>query len=258
MDITNLQGTVSLSNGISMPYFGLGVFGSKEGNEAIKAVKYALKAGYRLIDTAAMYGNEKSVGQAIRESEVARENVFVTTKVWNSDQGYNQTLNAFNHSMENLGFEYLDLYLIHWPVPGKYKETWKALEKIYREGRVKAIGVSNFMQHHLLDLFTFCEIPPMLNQVEFHLYLIQQSLLDFCREHKIQYEAWSPILKGKIMNIDLLKSLGEKYGKSPVQIICDGIYRREWLQFPNHLIPTGSSIMPTFLILNYPTRIWEN
>lgn len=219
MNITDLNGTVKLSNGVSMPYFGLGVFGSKEGQEAIKAVRYALSAGYRLIDTAAMYGNERSVGQAVRESEVTREDVFITSKVWNSDQGYVETLKAFDHSLNNLGFEYLDLYLIHWPVPGKFKATWLAMESLYRDGRVKAIGVSNFMQHHLVDLFKTCEIQPMVNQVEFHPYQIQQSLLNFCTRNNIQYEAWSPIMKGKVNHIELLKLLSKKYGKSPVQIV---------------------------------------
>lgn len=219
MDITNIQGTVSLSNGLKMPYFGLGVFGSNEGEEAIGAVRHALDAGYRLIDTASMYGNEKSVGQAIRESGVARHEVFVTTKVWNSDQRYDQTLKAFDRSLHRLGFEYLDLYLIHWPVPGKFKTTWKALESLYREGRVKAIGVSNFMQDHLVDLLSVCEIQPMINQVEFHPHLIQQKLIDFCQQHHIQFEAWSPIMKGRVNRIELLTDLGEKYGKSPVQIV---------------------------------------
>lgn len=219
MDITNIQGTVALSNGVEMPYLGLGVFGSKEGKEAISAVRHALDTGYRLIDTASMYGNEKSVGQAIRESGVARKEVFVTTKVWNSDQGYDQTLSAFDRSLRQLGFEYLDLYLVHWPVPGKFKATWKAFESLYREGRVKAIGVSNFLQYHLIDLFTVSEIQPMVNQIEFHPNLIQQNLLDFCKHHHIQYEAWSPIMKGRVNKIELLLELGKKYGKSPVQIV---------------------------------------
>jgi diketogulonate reductase-like aldo/keto reductase len=166
-----------------------------------------------------MYGNEKSVGKGIRESGIARKEVFITTKVWNSDQGYDQTLKAFNRSISNLGFEYVDLYLIHWPVPRKFKATWKALETLYREGRPKAIGVRNFLQHQLVDLFTVCEIQPMVNQVEFHPYLIQQSLLDFCKRHNIQYEAWSPIINGRVNNINLIKVLGKRYDKSPVQIV---------------------------------------
>ncbi len=218
MNISDLKGTVKLSNGVPMPYFGLGVFNSK-GQEVINAVKHALKTGYRHIDTAAMYLNEAGVGQAIRESDVPREEIFITTKVWNSDHGYDKTMIAFDQSMDKLRFDYLDLYLIHWPVRGKFKATWKALEELYRQGRVKAIGVSNFLQHHLIDLYNICEIEPMVNQMEFHPYLVQQHLLDFCKQHAIQYEAWSPILKGKVMDIQLLKSMGEKYMKSPVQIV---------------------------------------
>jgi diketogulonate reductase-like aldo/keto reductase len=237
MNITDIQGRVSLSNGVKMPYFGLGVFGAREGKETVKAVRHALETGYRLIDTASMYGNEKSVGQAIRESDLSRKEIFITTKVWNSDQGYDQTLRAFDRSMHLLGFDYLDLYLIHWPVPGKFKATWKALESIYREGRVRSIGVSNFMQHHLVDLFTICEIQPMVNQVEFHPYLIQPSLLDFCKRHHIQYEAWSPIMKGRVNNIELFKMLGKKYGKSPVQIVLRWDLQKEVVTIPKSSQP---------------------
>ena len=219
MKITDIKGTVTLSNGVSMPYLGLGVFGINEGNELINAVKHALNTGYRHIDTASMYQNEPGVGRGIKESGVPREEVFVTTKVWNTDQGYDQTLRAFERSIDRLGFEYVDLYLIHWPVPGKYKATWKALEELYRQGRVKAIGVSNFLKHQLVDLLTVCEIKPMVNQMEFHPYLVQPSLLDFCRKNQIQYEAWSPIIKGKVTNIEVLRLLGEKYGKSSVQVV---------------------------------------
>lgn len=166
-----------------------------------------------------MYQNEPGVGRGIKESGVPREEVFVTTKVWNTDQGYDQTLRAFERSIDRLGFEYVDLYLIHWPVPGKYKATWKALEELYRQGRVKAIGVSNFLKHQLVELLTVCEIKPMVNQMEFHPYLVQPSLLDFCRKNQIQYEAWSPIIKGKVTNIEVLRLLGEKYGKSSVQVV---------------------------------------
>lgn len=219
MKITDIKGTVTLSNGVSMPYLGLGVFGINEGNELINAVKHALNTGYRHIDTASMYQNEPGVGRGIKESGVPREEVFVTTKVWNTDQGYDQTLRAFERSIDRLGFEYVDLYLIHWPVPGKYKATWKALEELYRQGRVKSIGVSNFLKHQLVDLLTVCEIKPMVNQMEFHPYLVQPSLLDFCRKNQIQYEAWSPIIKGKVTNIEVLRLLGEKYGKSSVQVV---------------------------------------
>ncbi|OQD44208.1 glyoxal reductase [Croceivirga radicis] len=217
--ITNLQGTFTLHNGVKMPYFGLGVYLSEDGTEVINAVKWALDAGYRHIDTASIYKNEEGVGQAIKESKVAREDIFVVSKVWNADQGYESTIKAFNDSLERLQLEYLDLYLIHWPVKGKYKETWKALEQLYREKKIRAIGVSNFLQHHLEDLLSTAEIVPMVNQMEFHPYLVQQELLDFCRKHQIQYEAWSPMMQGKIFELDAFKELAKKYNKSIAQIV---------------------------------------
>ncbi|NLR58423.1 aldo/keto reductase [Chitinophaga polysaccharea] len=219
MDITNLNGTVGLSNGVEMPYLGLGVFKTKEGKEVVDAVTYALDAGYRHIDTAAIYGNEEGVGAAIAQHVVDRKDIFLTTKVWNSDQGYDSTLKAFDASLGRLKTDYLDLYLVHWPVKGKYKETWRALEQLYAEGRVKAIGVSNFLQHHLEDLFQTAKVRPMVNQLEFHPYLVQQRLLDFCRQHQIQFEAWSPLMQGKAFEVPLLQELAVKYDVSVAQLI---------------------------------------
>ncbi|UJH69001.1 aldo/keto reductase [Allomuricauda sp. SCSIO 65647] len=217
-NITDLQGTFTLHNGIKMPYFGLGVYLSKDGQEVIDAVKWALEAGYRHIDTASIYRNEQGVGQGIRESSVNREEVFLVSKVWNADQGYESTLKAFDDSLKRLETDYLDLYLVHWPVAGKYKDTWKALEKLYRDGRIKAIGVSNFLQHHLEDLLQAAEIVPMVNQMEFHPYLVQQALIDFCRKNAIQYEAWSPLMQGHIFDMEEFKGLAGKYNKSIAQI----------------------------------------
>ncbi|NBC83434.1 MAG: aldo/keto reductase [Bacteroidetes bacterium] len=219
MNITDLQGTVQLRNNVEMPYVGLGVFQMSAGNEVESAVHDALEAGYIHIDTAAAYNNEEGVGKAIRESGHHRENIFVTSKVWNSNQGYDSTLKAFDRSLERLGMDYLDLFLIHWPVNGKYKDTWKALEKLYNEGKIKAIGVSNFLQHHLEDLMRDCNEVPMVNQMEFHPYLVQQSLLDFCQAHEIQYEAWSPLMQGKITKVPELIQMGEKYNKNAVQVV---------------------------------------
>ncbi|MBC8079706.1 MAG: aldo/keto reductase, partial [Gorillibacterium sp.] len=151
-NLKHIADTVTLHNEVKMPQLGFGVFKVKEGDEVIQSVKTAIQAGYRSIDTAAAYRNEEGVGQAIRESGIAREKLFITTKVWNADQGYESTLQAFEDSMVKLGLDYLDLYLIHWPVKGKYKDTWRALEKLYKEGKVKAIGVSNFQVHHLEDV----------------------------------------------------------------------------------------------------------
>ncbi|WP_054636045.1 aldo/keto reductase [Thalassobacillus sp. C254] len=216
---SSLQDTVTLHNGVRMPWFGLGVFKVEEGKEVIDSVKNAIQTGYKSIDTAAVYGNEDGVGQGIRESGAAREDLFITSKVWNADQGYNSTLEAFQTSLNKLGLDYLDLYLIHWPVEGKYKETWKALEKLYKEGRVRAIGVSNFHIHHLKDLLEHAEIKPMVNQVEYHPHLTQEELLAFCEGESIQLEAWSPLKQGELLRDETIKDIGKKYGKSPAQII---------------------------------------
>jgi diketogulonate reductase-like aldo/keto reductase len=217
--ITNLQGTFTLHNGVEMPYFGLGVYLSADGQEVVNAIHWAIEAGYRHIDTASIYQNETGVGRAIKESDVPRKDLFVVSKVWNSDQGYESTLAAFDASMERLGLDYLDLYLVHWPVKGKYKDTWRALEHLYNEKRIRAIGVSNFMQHHLEDLLVEAQVIPMVNQMEFHPYLVQQDLIDYCVKHGIQYEAWSPLMQGKIFNIEDLKQLAGKYQKSIAQIV---------------------------------------
>jgi diketogulonate reductase-like aldo/keto reductase len=202
-----------------MPWFGLGVFKVKEGSEVVESVKAAIKNGYKSIDTAAVYQNEEGVGQAIKEAGVPREELFITTKVWNADQGYESTLKAFETSMEKLGLEYLDLYLIHWPVAGKYNDTWKALEKLYKDGRVRAIGVSNFHIHHLKDLMANAEIKPMVNQVEYHPHLAQTELLEFCKAEGIQMEAWSPLKQGELLSEPTITEIAEKHGKSPAQVI---------------------------------------
>ncbi len=217
--ITNLQGTFELHNGVQMPYFGLGVYLSKDGNEVIHAVKDALNHGYRHIDTASIYDNEEGVGQGIRESEVDRKDVFLVSKVWNNDQGYDATLRAFDASLKRLGTDYLDLYLIHWPKGELSKDTWKALERLYMEKRVRAIGVSNFLKHHLEDLLPSVEIVPMVNQMEFHPYLVQQELLDFCNANNIQYEAWSPLMQGHIFDLEVMKEMAHRYNKTIAQIV---------------------------------------
>jgi methylglyoxal/glyoxal reductase len=217
--ITDIKGTAILNNGIEMPYLGLGVFLAKEGTEVINAVKYALEAGYRHIDTAALYQNERGVGKAMKGSKIPRGEIFITTKVWNNDQGYDPTLKAFDESLEKLDTDFIDLYLIHWPVKGKYKETWRALEEIYNQGRARAIGVSNFLIHHLDDLLQSAKIIPMVNQVEFHPFVVQQDLLDYCKAHKIQFEAWSPLMQGKIFDIKLLNELAKKYNRTVAQIV---------------------------------------
>ncbi|PGM56940.1 aldo/keto reductase [Bacillus sp. AFS053548] len=217
--LTNLKETVTLHNGVKMPRLGLGVFKVSEGEEVVESVKAAIRNGYISIDTAAIYKNEEGVGQAIKESGIAREELFVTSKVWNSDQGYETTLQAFETSLNLLGLDYLDLYLIHWPGVDKYKETWKALEKLYKDGRVRAIGVSNFQIHHLQDLMSACEIKPMVNQVEFHPHLTQKELLAFCKNEGIQMEAWSPLKQGQLLEEPVLIKIAQKYNKSVAQVI---------------------------------------
>lgn len=219
MKITDIKGTVTLANGVEMPYLGLGVYLAREGNEVINACRFALDAGYRHIDTASLYENEKGVGQAVKQSGIPRNEIFITSKVWNSDQGYESTLRAFDQSLKKLDSDYIDLYLVHWPVKGKYKETWRALEKIYKDGKVRAIGVSNFLKHQLEDLLTSVEIVPMVNQVEFHPYAVQQDLIDFCHARNIRFEAWSPLMQGKIFEIDTLKKIAARYNRTVAQII---------------------------------------
>ncbi|MEH6912724.1 aldo/keto reductase [Priestia megaterium] len=219
----HLQDTVTLHNGVKMPWFGLGVFKVEEGPELVNAVKTAIVKGYRSIDTAAIYENEEGVGEGIRqglkEAGLSREDIFVTSKVWNADLGYEETLAAYETSLQKLGLEYLDLYLIHWPVEGKYKEAWKALETLYKEEKVRAVGVSNFQIHHLEDLMKDGEVKPVINQVEYHPRLTQKELHAFCQKHDIQLEAWSPLMQGELLDNDVLKEIAEKHGKSVAQII---------------------------------------
>lgn len=219
----HLQDTTTLYNGVKMPWLGLGVFKVEEGQELEQAVKTAIKYGYRSIDTAAIYNNEEGVGRGIRaglqEAGITREDLFVTSKVWNADLGYESTLAAYETSLKKLGLEYLDLYLIHWPVEGKFKEAWRALETLYKKGLVKAIGVSNFHLHHLEELLKDAEIKPMVNQVEFHPRLSQDELRAYCKEQGIQFEAWSPLMQGQLLDNPVLKGIAEKYGKSIAQVI---------------------------------------
>jgi len=215
---TSIADRIALYNGVEMPWLGLGVWKMNEGAEVEQAVQTAISAGYRSIDTAAIYNNEEGVGKAIRNSGIPREKLFITTKVWNADQGYNSAISAFQASRKRLGLEYIDLYLIHWPVKEKYKETWKALEKLYESGVVRAIGVSNFQIHHLQDIMSSSNIVPMVNQVEYHPLLAQQPLRQFCKTNRIQLEAWSPLMQGNL-NEPILIELAAKYNKTPAQII---------------------------------------
>ncbi|RDU22397.1 aldo/keto reductase [Anaerosacchariphilus polymeriproducens] len=212
------QKYATLNNGVKLPMLGLGTFKMESGKQTVEAVKFALQTGYRHIDTAMIYQNEESVGQGILESEIRREDVFITSKVWNDQQGYESTLKAFEESLKRLSTEYLDLYLIHWPQKISC-ETWKALEELYEKGKVRAIGVSNFKIKHLEQLIQSAKIVPMINQVEFHPQLVQEDLMDYCSKHKIQVEAWSPLMHGKVIELPISQKLSEKYHKSIAQIV---------------------------------------
>ncbi|MEU0477618.1 aldo/keto reductase [Streptosporangium sp. NPDC006013] len=235
---------ITLNNGVSMPRLGFGVY-QVPPSETAQVVSAALEAGYRSIDTAKLYGNEREVGEALAASGLPRDEVFVTTKLWNSDHGYDAALAAFDASMERLGLEQLDLYLIHWPTPARdlYVETWRALEKLYTEDRVRAIGVSNFQSAHLLRLIEECDIVPAVNQVELHPALQQVELREFHARHGIVTEAWSPLAQGAVLVDPVIVDIAEKYGKTPAQVVL-----RWHLDLGNVVIPKSVT----------PSRIREN
>jgi len=212
-----LDSRVRLNNGTEMPWLGIGTY-KLEPRETYRCVLEALEIGYRLVDTATYYRNEEEVGRAIRDSGLDREEVFVTTKVWNTDQGYESTLRAFQASLRRLGTDHVDLYLVHWPVPGRYIETWRALLDIYEKGAARAIGVSNFMEEHLDHLDGRWETIPAVNQVEMHPHLFPKGLLDRCRRGRIQPQAWSPLKQGKITSVPELMEIGERHRKTPAQV----------------------------------------
>ncbi|QUH03372.1 aldo/keto reductase [Saccharopolyspora erythraea] len=237
--------SVTLNNGVEMPQLGYGVFQVPE-DETAAAVGAALEAGYRSIDTAAAYGNEAAVGRALAESGLARDELFVTTKLWNADQGYDNALRAFDTSLELLGLDHLDLYLIHWPVPerGLYGETWRAMEELYSQGRVRAIGVSNFQPAHLRGLAEHGDVVPAVNQVELHPFLQQAEVRRYDAEHGIATEAWSPLAKGgELLSEPVVADLARKHGRTPAQVVL-----RWHLQLGNVVIPKSVT----------PSRMREN
>ena len=226
-----------LNNGIVMPSIGLGVLFAKNNGEVEKAIIEALQNGYRKIDTASGYGNEEGVGRGMIESNIDRREIFLTTKVWNTEQGYDETLLSFDESLKRLQTDYVDLYLIHWPVKSKYKDTYRALENIYAQGRVKAIGVCNFSIEQLEDLMSYSKIIPALNQVEMHPHLSQNELLSFCNAHNIQLEAWRPIMMGEVLGIPELAMIGEYHSKSAVQVALRWLIQRGVSAIPKSVNP---------------------
>ncbi|MHA2309597.1 MAG: aldo/keto reductase [Candidatus Heimdallarchaeaceae archaeon] len=210
---------LKMNNGVEIPLIGLGTYLSESGSIVENAVQTALNVGYRHIDTAKFYFNEESIGKAVRNSSIPRNEIFVTTKLWNSDHGYNKALIALEESLKRLDIEYIDLFLIHWPVENLRNETWKALEKVYKEGMCRAIGVSNYTINHLKELLEICEIKPTVNQVEFHPFLYQKELMEFCQNNDIILEGYSPFAKGQRINDPKLTTVAEKYDKTNAQII---------------------------------------
>ncbi|MFC1784594.1 aldo/keto reductase [Candidatus Neomarinimicrobiota bacterium] len=215
----NINTTKELNNSEKIPLFGLGTYLNDNGKRAIDTMLYALEIGYRHIDTAAMYGNEKEVGEAVNQSGIPREEIFITTKLWNSDHGYQNAINAFHKSLDKLKLNYIDLYLIHWPVESLRVETWRALEKLYNDGLCKSIGISNYMERHIAELLYNSEITPVINQVEFSPFLYLKDLQNYCESKKIGLESYSPLTKGYKLNDSRLIEIANQYNKSTSQML---------------------------------------
>ena len=233
--LLTLDSRAKLNNGVKIPRLGLGVYQSPPGEITLRAVRYALKIGYRHIDTAQLYGNEADVGRAVMESGINREEIFITTKVWNSYQGYDSTLQACEGSLRRLELSYVDLYLIHWPVEGVSDETWRAMIKLWRQGKAQAIGVSNYTISQLMEILQNSDVVPAVDQVEFHPFLYQQELLRFCRNNRIQLEAYSPLTRGNKLNYPIIAEVARKYDKTPAQILIRWSLQHDVIVIPKSI-----------------------
>ncbi|CAM3133305.1 diketogulonate reductase-like aldo/keto reductase [Sporolactobacillus spathodeae] len=230
--IHSLDDRITLRNGVTMPGLGLGVWRVPDGEPVIHSVLNGLEAGYRMIDTAERYHNERGVGEAIRRSGIARDQLFITSKLWNDDQGYESTLRAYDTSLKKLGLDYLDLYLIHWPITGVYQESWKAMVKLYQEGRVRAIGVSNFHPHHIESLKEVSDVVPFVDQVELHPLLSQEPLRQYCKQQGIQIEGYSPLGTGTVLDNPVIVKIASQYDKTPAQIILRWAIQNDIIVIP--------------------------
>jgi diketogulonate reductase-like aldo/keto reductase len=231
-DHLSIDTKVFLNNGVEMPVFGLGTYLSGSSRETRDIVSYALEIGHRHFDTARFYGNERDIGEAIRGSGIPREDIFITTKLWNDDHGFHRALGAFDESLRDLGLDYVDLYLIHWPVQGLRNESWRALEKLLVDGRCRAIGVSNYTIAHLKELLDLSPVMPSINQVEFHPFLYQKDLLAFCRSNDIRLESYSPLTKGRKLDDLRLGEIARAYAKSPAQILVRWALQKDVIVIP--------------------------
>lgn len=242
MNLT-IESTKTLHNGVEMPRFGLGVYKMTDKEAAVEAMVTAIQTGYKAIDTATVYDNEAEVGEAIRAGGVKREELFITSKVWNTDQGYDQTLRAFEASLKRLDMDYLDLYLTHWAIPDTFEETYRAIERLYDEKLIRAAGVSNHQQHHLEKILGKANTKPMVNQIELHPQLTQESLREFCAAQDIAVTSWSPLARGRLLEDPVLSEIGDKYGKSVAQTII------RW-HLQNDLIVIPKSVTPSRIVEN--------
>jgi methylglyoxal/glyoxal reductase len=235
VQLSSLADTVEIAPGVAINRLGIGTYRAEEGPDVENELRWGLADGYRTVDTAALYGNEESVGRVLRESGIARGDYFVTTKLWNTEQGYDSALRAFDASLGRLGLDYVDLYLIHWPNAEKMRDTWRAMEQIATSGRCRAIGVCNFLAHHLEELSAFANTPPALNQFEHHPRLQQPELVDYCFAHDVVPQSWAPIMRGRVLLIPEIVAIAQAHEKTPAQVAIRWILQRGVITIPKSI-----------------------